>query len=504
LKGNHLKYLTRYAHELLALLAGSVLPLAFAPYSLFPIAILSPALLLISWQNASRKQAFWRGFYYGVGMFGFGIYWVYISMYQFANVPWFGAITLTIALIAGMALYPALLGWVLVRYFPNSFSKLLVFPSLWTLTEWFRSWILTGFPWLNLGSSQTDSPLSGFIPIIGEFGVTWLVVINASLLVYIWKNYYYFKRLLLPCLLAITLWITGYQLMTVNWTTPIDKPIKVALIQGNIPQEFKWTEAFRVDSVLRYLTVSQQNRDADLIIWPETSIPVLYKDISYYIPHFIRQLAYERVKYKTDFLIGMPFGDLHNEYFNSVLNLSDSSQLYFKRHLVPFGEYIPLQSLFDQLFHFFDVPLTTFTAGNAKQTLLHAAGQTLGVTICYESAFTELVRSSLPNATLLVNVSNDAWFGYSIAPFQHLQIARMRALENGRYLLRATNTGISAIIDDKGKIITQSPQLKIHALRNLVQPYQGITPYSHIGNMMIIVILWLILGIMIILTRKYK
>lgn len=498
-----MNYLTRYSHEWLALLAGSSLPLAFAPYGLFPFAILSPAFLLLLWQKVSPKRAFWCGFYYGIGLFSFGISWVYISLYQFANVPWLGAIALTISLIIYMALYPALLGWMLVRYFPMTLANLLIFPTLWALMEWLRSWIFSGFPWLNLGCSQTDSLLSGFVPVVGEFGVSWLVAINASLLAYIWLNHRCFKKLLLPMLLAILLWLTGYQLSSVAWTSPLNQPIRVALLQGNIPQEFKWTEAFHTDSIIRYLNLSQQNRDADLIIWPETSIPLLYKDIQDYLPHFMRQLAFEHVKYKTDFLIGVPFGDFRTRYFNSVLNLSDSSHLYFKRHLVPFGEYIPFQSLFDQLLHFFNVPMTTFTAGFAKQANFQTAGTTLGITICYEAAFTELVRSSLPSAALLVNVSNDAWFGYSIAPFQHLQIARMRALENGRYLLRATNTGISAVIDAKGKVIAQSPQFKIDALRTLAQPYQGITPYSDVGNPVIIVFLWLILGITIFLTRKY-
>lgn len=497
-----MKYLTHYSHELLALFAGSILPLAFAPYGLFPIAILSPACLLWLWHKATVKQAFWRGMLYGIGLFGFGTYWIYISLYQFANVPWLGAIAMTSILIIGMSLYPALLGWFIVRYFPTSLSKSIAFPTLWTLTEWLRSWILTGFPWLNLGCSQTDAWLSGFVPVIGEFGVTWLVVINASLLVYVWQHSLQLKKLLIPVTLVAAIWITGYQLMLVNWTSPIDKPIQVALLQGNVPQEFKWTEGFHTSSIMRYLGLSQQNRDVDLIIWPETAIPVLYQDVHYYAPHFIRQLAFEHVKYHTDFLIGVPFGDFNTQYFNSVLNITDSSHLYFKRHLVPFGEYVPLQSLVGGLLHFLDVPMTTFSTGDEQPANFHTAGQNVGVTICYEAAFTELVSSSLPDATLLVNVSNDAWFGYSIAPFQHLQIARMRALESGRYLLRATNTGISAVIDTKGKIVAQAPQFAIHALRTSVPPYQGTTPYNSIGHYVIIVVLGVILGLTF-LSRRF-
>jgi apolipoprotein N-acyltransferase len=262
--------------------------------------------------------------------------------------------------------------------------------------------------------------------------------------------------------------------------------LKIALIQGNVPQEFKWLSDYQIPSMQRYLQLSQEHRDADIIIWPETAIPMFYSDVSKYMPGFLEYLTREHIKYDTDFLLGVPVMKEDGSYYNSVASLGSQPGFYYKHHLVPFGEYIPFQSTFGELLALLDVPLSAFSAGDARQVNLRSAGEAIGTSICYEDAFGELIRNSLPAATLLVNVSNDAWFGDSIAPPQHLEIARMRALETGRYLLRATNTGISAMIDVKGKVMDQAPQFNVITLRVIAQPYQGMTPYVRFGNGLII------------------
>ena len=486
--------LSGYLGDTLALIAGLSLPLAFAPYALFPIAVLSPALLFWLWQNISPRRAFSRGLLYGIGLFGAGVSWVHISFHQFGGLPLIGTIALTAAFVLFMALYPAFLGQLLTRFFLKNtpIKLLLILPAAWTLMEWLRGWFLTGFPWLSLGYSQIDSPLNGFAPLLGVYGISWLTVFTAALLVYA-INIKHIKHLawrILPLLLLV--WGSGWLLSGLSWTQPVGKAKQVALIQGNIPQEFKWLSGFQLPSMQRYLELSKTHRDADIIIWPETAIAMFYNDVPIHFPGFLEEIATEHTQYHTDFLIGLPVMQPDGHYFNSVASIGSQPGFYYKSHLVPFGEYIPFQSTFGELLKFLNVPLSAFSAGEAIQPNLTSANEKIGVSICYEAAYGELIRNSLPSATLLVNVSNDAWFGDSIAPHQHLEIARMRALETGRYLLRTTNTGISAIINTTGKIVTQAPQFKITTRRGKAQPYQGSTPYIRFGNSLIITLLLII------------
>ena len=493
--------------DFLAVIAGASLPLAFAPYSLFPIAVLSPALLFLLWQNISTKRAFLRGWLYGVSLFSVGTSWVHISFYQFGGVSLIGAIFLTTLFVFVLATYPALLGAALTRFFPkNTSSKLLiVLPAAWTLMESLRGWLFTGFPWLSLGYSQIDSPLNGFAPILGVYGVSWIIALSASILVFAFQSHLNIKKQFLALTVFVTIWSSGWLLSSFSWTQAVDNPLKVALVQGNIPQEFKWLEGNQIPSMRRYLELSQENRDADIIIWPETAIPLFYSELQKYLPEFSKALVAEHLNYKTDFLIGIPVQKPDGRYFNSVASIGKEPGLYYKQHLVPFGEYIPFQIVFGNLLKLLNVPMSEFSAGNGEETTLKSAGQVIGVSICYEDAFGELVRNGLPAARLLVNVSNDAWFGDSVAPHQHLEIARMRALETGRYLLRATNTGISAVIDAKGKITEQAPQFKIITLRAIAQPYEGITPYVRFGNAFLLsFLLLLIVGYYLFMKKSEK
>lgn len=479
-----LPILQRYLGNILALVAGGSLPLAFSPFSFFPLTILSLATLFLLWQYSSPSQAFWRGLFYGLGMFGVGISWVNHSFYQFGEMPLVGAFVLTAAFVLLMALYPALLGGLLNRFpVKNQVLRIIIIlPASWTLVEWLRGWLFTGFPWLSIGYSQIDSPLNGFAPLLGVYGVSWVTALTASFIVYGYNK----QKIWLMLLLISVLWSSGWLLSQITWTQPVAKPIKVALVQGNIPQDFKWSTDFQLPTIERYFTLSEQHHDVDLIIWPESAIPLFYHQV----PEVLDYLNVERQNYHTDFLIGIPvMSEDQQRYFNSVMSISAHPSFYHKRHLVPFGEYIPFQTLLGNLLKLLNVPMSEFSAGKAEQPNLYAAKQTIGISICYEDAFGELIRSSLPSATLLVNVSNDAWFGDSIAPHQHLEIARMRALESSRYLLRATNTGISAIINAQGKIISQAPQFKITTLQGIAQPQQGLTPYMRFGNYLIILFL---------------
>lgn len=472
----------------LVLIAGASLPLAFAPFGFYFIAPIALAILFRRWQDTTPARAFWRGLLYGVGSFGVGVSWVNHSFYQFGGIPLIGAVALTLLFVLGMALYPAFLGLLVNRFaLKNNLVQILfILPLSWTLTEWLRGWFLTGFPWLSVGYSQIDSPLRGFAPLFGVYGVGWLTAVTAGGLVYDWKQKPVGWKM---GFLIIVLWSGGELLTRIPWTHAVGEPIKITLLQGNIPQDFKWLENYQAPTLDRYLELSQQNRGADLLIWPETAIPLFYHEI----PTVLEKLYAEHHAYQTDFLIGIPVTEDRRNYFNSVFSVSTQPGFYHKRHLVPFGEYVPFRTLLGNLLKLLNVPMSDFSAGPAQQPNLQAANQMIGVSICYEDVFGELIRSSLPEATLLVNVSNDTWFGDSIAPHQHLEIARMRALESGRYLLRATNTGISALLDAHGKVVAQAPQFKITALSGLAQPYQGITPYTRFGNSLIVILLIILL-----------
>ncbi|MEN8219791.1 MAG: apolipoprotein N-acyltransferase [Pseudomonadota bacterium] len=496
--------LRRILGDSLALLAGGCLPLSFAPYGLFPVAVLSPALLFCLWQNISPRRAFWRGLLYGVGMFGIGVSWVHISFHQFGGMPLLGSILLTATFVLGMALYPALLGGLLTRFFPNNTPTklLLILPAAWTLIEWLRGWLFTGFPWLSIGYSQIDSPLNGFAPLLGVYGVSWITIFTAALLVKLTTilnpnaiscrqgdvaKTPQLSRYLKFISVLFLIWGGGWLLNGVSWTTTVGKPLQIAMVQGNVPQEFKWLSSYQISTIQRYLELSQV--EADIIIWPESAIPLFFHEIPKYMPDFFKKLEEQHLTDDTDFLIGIPVMRRDGSYLNSVASIGTQPGFYNKHHLVPFGEYIPFQSFLGNLLKLLEVPMSEFSAGAAQQANLYSAGQAIGVSICYEDAFGELIRNSLPSARLLVNVSNDAWFGDSIAPHQHLEIARMRALESGRYLLRATNTGISAVINAKGEVVMQAAQFEILTLIATAQAYQGATLYVRFGNGLVVTLL---------------
>ncbi|HLD13878.1 MAG TPA: apolipoprotein N-acyltransferase [Burkholderiales bacterium] len=476
-----------------ALGAGALLPLAFAPFDFFPLAFLLPALLFLLWLDVTPTRAAWRGFLFGLGMFGVGVSWVYVSLHDFGHMPVPLAALATFLFVVVLALYPALLGFIQARWFDaqgraNAASAgragaadrqrpthaLLVLPALWVLFEWVRSWFLTGFPWLNLGYSQSDTWLAGYAPWLGVYGVSLVVAIASGLLAQSLRAPEKFLRRYLPVLLAIFLggWLAG----KVEWTEPAGAPLPVALVQGNVPLELKWQPAYRNAILERYRSLSEQAGDAQLIVWPEAAIPARLDEID---PTYLAELK----RRNADFLVGVVERDqTTRQYYNSVVSLGRGSGLYRKQHLVPFGEFLPFPALFRWLLDSLHIPMSDFSRGTADQPPLTAAGQKIGVSVCYEDAFGEEIIRALPQATLLVNVSEDAWFGNSLAPHQRLQIARLRALEASRPMLRAANTGPSAAIDHHGNVVTRSPQFEAAVLRTVVQPRQGHTLYARYGN----------------------
>ena len=454
------------------------MPLAFAPYGLAPVAPVALAVLFFCWLDASPGRALWRGWLFGAGAFGAGVSWI-LHSFLIVHVALPVALFLTTGLIGLLAFYPGLAGYLVRRFAPGPPAVLLVvaFPAAWALMEWTRGWLLTGFPWLEIGYSQVDWPLGGWFAVLGVHGVTLLAAQSAGTLAFAaasggrWR----WMALVLP----LVLWTVGGALDSVTWTRPAGGPLRVALVQGNIPQDEKWRPEMREPTLNRYLALSRRHAKADLIVWPETALPAIYQDVGPLVRATDRHFAATG----TALLFGVPWHDeMPDRLYNSLVLLGSERGLYHKRHLVPFGEYLPLRPLLLPLTRMLGVPSPDFSRGPVTP-LLSVAGHPIAPTICYEVAFPAEVAAALPEAELLVTVSNDAWFGASIGPHQHLEIARARAKETGRYLARATNTGISAMVSPTGEVLARSPQFEVDVLDVEVIPMQGATPYVRAGNL---------------------
>ena len=372
-------------------------------------------------------------------------------------------------------------------------------PALWVLVEWVRGLIFTGFPWLTFGYSQAAaSPLAGFAPLFGVYGVSLMVAQSAGLFSLLWLVRWSRKGQIALAILA-TLWIVGVTLREVEWTQPQGEPIKVSLAQGNIPQDVKFREETLVGTLETYRKLVQQS-DARLIVLPETAVPLLRQEM----PENYTAILRDHVRQNGGDIIIGAFERDHGQYYNSVFTIGTAeSQSYRKNHLVPFGEFIPLRPVFGWLINeVLHIPMGDLTSGGIAQPPLNVAGQKVAMNICYEDAFGEEIIRSLPEATLLVNVSNDAWYGNSHAAMQHNQLSQMRALETGRMMLRATNTGVTAIIGRSGRILQMLPQHEEGLLTVRVQGYVGSTPYVRWGNAPVLGMIGLMLGVAWRLRRR--
>jgi len=491
---------------ILSVIAGTLLPLAFAPVNLFPLAVISPAILFWLWFDSVPRRAFISGYWFGLGFFGVGVSWVSVSFYRFGGMGAWLSIIATLLFVLFLALFPAILGWVSRRYFRRltaSVYLLLFLPAGWVLFEWVRGWILTGFPWLHLGNSQTDSPLAGLAPVLGVYGISWTLALSAGLVVWAW--FVPGRNRVLGLAGVVGLWSLAGLLMLVDWSSNEGAPLTASLIQGNVPQNLKWRPEQRSPTIDLYTRLSRDRWDRDIVIWPETALPAYYHQAETFLQGLAREA---KMNGGATLIVGLPVikGTDTSQYFNSVVRVGagdgDSTQFYFKSHLVPFGEYIPLKSVLGGLLDILQVPMANFSRGMINQPLLTVAGRSIGVSICYEDVFGEEVIRGLPEASLLVNVSNDAWFGDSFAPHQHLQMARMRSMETARPMLRATNNGISAIIDHRGQVLATSPQFEVAVLDGKVQPQAGATPYVLAGNWPVLSVLFFALGICGWLVRR--
>ena len=476
------------------LAAGAALPLAFAPFGLFPVAFASLAALFLAWRRcATPRRAFLLGWLFGLGSFGAGISWVYES-FGFANVAGPLAFALTVGLVAGLALYPAVAGWIVVRVAPAGDAPrlLAVYPAAWTLWEWIRGWAFTGFPWLQVGYAQIDGPASGWLPVLGVHGAGALTAFVAGglALVLLRRD----ARAAASLAGAAALWGAGVGLVRIDWVQPAGPPVAAAIVQGNVAQDLKWRPEMRMPTLELYAGLTRERFDADLVVWPETAIPGFLDTQT----EFTRRLQEEAVGHGSAVVAGVPVREAPGgPYLNAVAMLGPEAGLYIKRRLVPFGEYLPFAFALRPVVAALGIRMANFSAGPREQEPLRLGSHALGVSICYEIAFGSAVRMDLPEAALLVTVSNDAWFGDSIGPHQHLEIARVRAAETGRWLVRATNTGLSGVVSPRGEVRGRLPQFEVAADTFDVVPMRGETPYVRFGDApaLVALALWLVAGL---------
>ena len=466
--------------NLLAMAAGAITTLALAPYDLWPLAIISIALLYLSLRQLSPRQALLRGWSYGFGLFLSGTSWVYVSIHDYgaASPPLAGALTL--GFVGGLGLLFALTAWIWARWLRRSDAPLadaLAFAALWLAQEAFRSWFLTGFPWLYAGYSQLHGPLATLAPV----GGMWLISLSLALTATLALNLPRLRPHKWPWLSAQALllapWIAAMALHGHSWTQTKGEPLKVAVMQGNVEQNLKWDPAQLQAQLELYRDLTLNSQPADLIVWPETAVPVLKEFAEGYL-QFMGRIAQER---QAALITGVPIRQPNElgekRYYNGITVVGDGEGTYLKQKLVPFGEYVPLQEVLRGLIAFFDLPMSDFARGPSDQQLLHAKGLQIAPFICYEVVYPEFAASLAAQSDLLLTISNDTWFGTSLGPLQHLQMAQMRALEAGRWMIRATNNGVTALIDPQGRITTQIPQFQQAVLYGEVQAMQGLTPY---------------------------
>ena len=473
---------------LLLALSGASLTFAYAPFSIWPLGLLATAFALrkIAASKANRFKLAW---FFGLGWFGAGISWVHVSIADFGGLPIVASIGLMLLLCGYLALYPALAIWLSLRLFPTKLLPLSL-PFFWLLMEWLRSWLLSGFPWLSLGYSQLASPLSGWAPIIGETGLSLLIIVLASMLAVISR-----VQQCLPALLAICIaYGSGWLAKQHSWVT-LNDTHSIAMIQGNIPQSLRWMPEQDEPTMQRYLDLTEPFWQSDLVIWPEAAIPKL-ELLSF---DYLTRVDARAISANTALITGIVnYNWESNEAWNNLIVLGKNEieqdtaayryfhgNRYAKHHLLPIGEFVPFEDFLRPLAPLFDLPMSSFSRGDFQQANLVANGIKLAPAICFEIAFPRQVSANIYHDTdMIITVSNDAWFGRSHGPAQHLEIARMRALEFGRPVVRATNNGITAFVNHKGEVIAELPQFEAAGIQAPVQSTRGITPYHKFGDLL--------------------
>ena len=463
---------------------GALVTLSFAPFGVRAAGALGAMALLALLRGQAARECAARGWWHGFGMFGAGVSWVYVSIHDFGGAGVALAATLTVLFCAGLALTIALAAWLYGLAFARRAGPgwWLGFAAMWMFAEWTRLWLLGGFPWLYLGYAHVDTPLAGWVPVGGAFAASLAVAYSAAAACAAWSASASGRVWALASVALV--WGAGAALREVDWVRFVDAPpVRASLVQGNIPLEIKWLRAWRSRNLGVYREQTERSWDSDLIVWPEGAMPL------YHVPGrgLIGWADAEARRRGVAVLAGTPVrrvGGRHGDgrFFNSIVAVGAGAGEYDKRRLVPFGEYVPLDAWLRGLIGFFDLPMSNFSSGSDEPTLLRAGELRLSPSICYEVAYAAQLAERAEQADLLVNVSDDSWFGDSIGPQQHFEIARVRALETQRPMLRVANSGITAAIAPNGEVIARLPRKTRQTLNASLRRVTGTTPFVRYGS----------------------
>ena len=487
----------------LAGFAGAALPFALAPFGLWPLAFVSVAVLFRVLDEVKPSRAMVLGWAFGVGKYGVGASWIYVSIHDYGPAPVWLAASLVAVFVVAMAWFPAAFTFVYARWVrgPNRLVNAIGFSACWVALEWILTWFLTGFPWLFLGYAQLDNPLRHWAPVGGVLSVSLVAALSATIAVSAIARHATRRSVTIAVLAAAVPWIAGAGFGYVRWVEPGTQGT-VALVQGDIAQDVKWRPESVAPILERYSTLSDPYWQRSLVIWPEAAITLFEQEAS----PFIETMALRAKRSGAALVFGVPgyerLPDGTIAFRNMAAVVGNGSGHYIKRRLVPFGEYVPLEGLLRGAIEFFDLPMSHAESGPLSQPLLRAGHWKLATAICYEVVYPDLVRRDASDADVIVTISNDSWFGHSIGPHQHLQMVRMRALENGRYVLRATNNGLTAIVAPTGAVVSQVPQFEPIVLDGTFSGMSGVTPYGVAGDLPVLTTLAIGIGISLYFRRR--
>lgn len=491
----------RLLRSLLTLIAGGLLPLAFAPVHLWWLAFISPTFLLLVWQRQPVKIAFWYGWLFGLGFFGIGSSWVYISIHHFGNANTLVSSIITIGFVALLSLFPALQGWLLKKVWGHRSAWafcLFAFPATWVLFEYLRSFTLDGFPFLFLGYSQLNTWLGGFAPIVGVYGVSCSVLMICGAISLLIQPGIHWVARYFSVVIITALTLGGMALHNHHWTRPVGQPKRVSLIQGNVPQNIKWDPNALYQILSRYRDLTMHAWQSNLIIWPEAAVPFYPSEL----PDYFNQLSQVATAHHSTVIVGAPMQAPHsNAVYNGLQVVGVDHGRYYKRHLVPFGEYIPLASVFGRLMSLFKIPMSSLVPGQSQQPILTLQGIPTAPFICYETAFPIEVLHAMQGKQFAINIVDDAWFGHSFAAAQQFQMTAMRALETGRYFAVTANTGITAIVNPMGRVTARLPIDRTGVLTGIISAMTGQTPLMRWGYWPLAALLLILAGIALTARR---
>ena len=466
------------AGHLLALLAGGLLTLSLAPFNIWLLSFLAPLAFWVLLKDLTTGQAVFRGWLFGLGVFGSGASWVYVSIHEHSGTPAVIAVSLTWVFVAGLACLFALQAFIWQRWLSKT-NPLVSWPALWVLMEALRSWVFTGFPWLLLGTAHLSTPYTGWVPVLGVYGLSAISALTGLLLYTSLHPATTFSQRSFAIVLVAALPLTGFFLQQKQWTQAYGQPLTLGLVQGNVAQADKWNRQKQREIISNYLNLSHQLGEVDLIVWPETALPLLPEQAQPFLTK-----ALEKASEGAGLMTGLiALTANQKNYYNGLYTAGTALGDYHKIKLVPFGEYLPFEAQLRGIIDFFDLPMSSFVQGQEHPAYLQAAGTKVAPLICYEVAYPDFTAQQARNTHWLLTVSNDSWFGSSIGPLQHFEMARFRALETARPMARVTNNGITALIDYQGQVINQLPLFISVNLKGQLQPREGNTPFMLTGSL---------------------